>query len=167
MKSHLKIAAAMACAMLATSSAWGADDAARKKAEDEVRQAVNAKLAAYASTDVDKYFSSYASNMSLCCSDGGWWSRSGYYAMWKDLVAKGGGNSKAAAVDLRLQASPEADVVIASYQMPITSRGQNPQDMQFNMTEVWVKTDGRWQVHALQFGSGKAGASGPATMATK
>ncbi len=144
--------------------AFAADDKAMRKAEEEVHRAVNAKLAAYASPNVDKYFSFYADDMSFCCSRDAWSSKQNYYMYWKDRVLKGDGPTKAVAKGLRLQATPRADAVIASYQMPITLGGSQPQDQFFNMNEVWVKKGSRWLVKSLFFSAGKVDSAGPISL---
>lgn len=144
---------------------WAADAAAQKQAEAEVTRAVHEMVAAYATTDVDKYFSYYADDMSLCCRGTEQWStKKDYYEAWKANIARGGGVTKSAVVDLRVQVSLSADMAITSYQMPVTRKmareGQAP-EITYNMLLVWVKRNGRWIVDNLVFSAARPNTLGP------
>jgi ketosteroid isomerase-like protein len=163
----MKALLVLSCGMLVTSTARAADMAAQKKAEAEVRQAVHDIVTAYATTDVDKYFSYYADDMSICCSGGEWWSKQAYYKLWKDLTAQGGGQKAAAVKDLRVQVSANGDAAIATYLMPCVRRkvaeGQSA-EITYNMTDVWMRNPaGQWKVQNVTFSTAKADAKGPAT----
>jgi len=131
-----------------------ADTSAQSKAKQEVDRSVHEIVAAYATTDMDKYFSYYADNMLICCSGGEPWSKQAYTDLWKPLVAKGGGVAKAEVTNLEIRVSPNADAAVAFYQMPCVRRmataGQDP-NVTYNMTEVWMKHAGKWQVESLTF----------------
>jgi ketosteroid isomerase-like protein len=126
--------------------------------EQEVRQAVQEIVAAYATPDVDKYFSYYADDMTIFRGPRGRWTKQDYYTGWKSTVEGGGGVAAARVEDLRVQMSPSEDAAVTTYVMPVTSRypsGSPPagqaSNTAYNMTEVWHKRNGRWQVVHLYF----------------
>jgi ketosteroid isomerase-like protein len=131
-----------------------ADEAARKKAEREVAQAVHELNAAYASEDVDKYFSYYAEDMDKCCGRGGWDTKQNYYKTWKEMVASGNGLAKAEARDLRIQVSPKGDAAIAAFKLHCerlrTAEGQSP-TITYHMTQVWMNRNGKWEIANITY----------------
>jgi ketosteroid isomerase-like protein len=148
-----RICALLAVALVGSGFAR-ADTPAQDKAKQEVDRYVHEIVAAYATTDMDKYFSYYADNMLICCSRGEPWSKQAYSDLWRPLVAKGGGVEKAEVTNLEIRVSPNADAAVAFYQMPCVRRnpaaGQDP-NITYNMTEVWMKHAGKWQVASLTF----------------
>lgn len=153
MKGIAKILLILASAMLITLPA-AADVAAQKQAEREVAQAVRELNAAYASDDVDKYFSYYADDMDKCCGRGGWDTKQNYYSTWKQMVASGNGLAKAEARDLRIQVSPKADAAIAAFKLHCerlqVAEGQSP-TIAYHMTQVWMQRDGKWQIANITY----------------
>lgn len=143
----------LAATLIGAGEAW-ADTAAQNKAKQEVDRSVHAIVAAYATTDVDKYFSYYADDMVICCSRGEPWSKQAYYTLWKQNVAKGGGVAQAEVTNLTINVSASGDTAVAFYQMPCVRRmpaaGQDP-NVTYNMTETWMKRGGKWRVEGLAF----------------
>lgn len=165
----LMFAAAVGAVLSLPAASARADAAAQKKAEEEVGRAVHEIIAAYATTDLDKYFSYMAEDMSACCLGGAWITKQDYETGWRPLVQRGGGVSKSAVVDLRIQVSPGGDAAIANFQMPVTSRnpaqGQDP-ETRYNVTQVWMRNGGRWQLANYTWQTG-ATAPGPAAAIAK
>ena len=161
--------ATVGAALLLSCASWAADNAAQKKATKEVDRAVHEIVAAYATTDVDKYFSYYADDMAMCCSRGEPSNKQTYYTGWKANIEKGGGVSKAEVQDLRLQASPRGDAVVSNYHMVCERRKPNPDqtpNVTYNMTEVWMpQQDGQWKVVSLTFSTAGPPPAPPAAAA--
>ena len=145
----------LAATSIGAGQAW-ADTAAQNKAKQEVDRSVHAIVAAYATTDVDKYFSYYADDLLICCFRGEPWSKQAYYTFWKQNVASGGGVAHAEVTNLTINVSPSGDSAVAFYQMPCVRRmaaavaGQDP-NITYNMTETWVKRAGKWRVVGLGY----------------
>jgi ketosteroid isomerase-like protein len=131
-----------------------ADTSAQSKARRDVDRSVHEIVVSYEKNDLDKYFSYYDDNMLICCLRGEPWSKQAYYELWKQLIANGGGVAKAEVTNLEIRISPSADAAIAFYQMPVVRRmpaaGQDP-NVTYNMTEVWMKSAGKWHVEGLAF----------------
>jgi len=127
------------------------------KAEQEVRDAVQQIVAAYAANDIEKYFSFYATDMTVLRATGRWTTQ-GYRDRWKQVVEGGGGVASAEVVDLQVQVSPSGDSAVASYQMPVKPRyptaeaakGQAAQIIYY-MTDVYFRRNGRWQIVHLHW----------------
>lgn len=153
MNSTLKALLILTSGMLIAPAAF-ANAAAQKKAEREVTQAVHELNAAYASEDVDKYFSYYAENMDKCCGRGGWDTKQNYYKTWKEMVASGNGLAKAEARDLRVQVSPKGDAAIAAFKLHCerlkTAEGQSP-TITYHMTQVWMHRNGKWEISNITY----------------
>jgi ketosteroid isomerase-like protein len=144
----------LVAALLLGAAQATADTSAQSKAKQEVDRSVHEIVVAYEKNDLDKYFSYYDDGLLICCLRGEPWSKQAYYDLWKELIAKGGGVAKAEVTNLEIRVSPSADAAVAFYQMPVIRRmpaaGQDP-NVTYNMTEVWMKSAGKWHVQSLAF----------------
>ena len=81
--------------------------------EQEVVEAVRQFVAAYASTDVEKYFSFYAKDITIIRVTGRF-DRENYYQLWKTRVAEGVENT-ATFEDLQIQVLPGGETAVATF----------------------------------------------------
>jgi ketosteroid isomerase-like protein len=159
--SRLLLAAAVAVLMMTSQSAPTAsvvDQSAQSAtAAQEVEAATRSLVDAYVANDHKKYFGAMTDDTSI-------WAggrkdrvtRKSYSDMWVPLIEKGGGVAKGGMQDLRVQMSPAGDAGIATFYMPITYKPapsgsaagspNRPRDVNFNITHVWFKKNGRWEL---------------------
>jgi ketosteroid isomerase-like protein len=152
-------------------SAAGDNRAAKEK---EVAATVHDLVDAYSKNDYERYFGHMHDNVAIwAAGDVERWTKKKYYDMWKANIEKGGGITKAAVADLRVQMSPSGDAAISTYLMPMTSRiapGAPPgpdgkprqaNEIQAIMSAVWFQQNGKWVMNSFYWSSPRppAGAS--------
>jgi ketosteroid isomerase-like protein len=150
--SLLALVAAAAMMGHAARAADAGEQSAQATAAKEVEAAARDVVDAYATNDHKRYFGRMADDISIW--SGGRQDRvtkKGYMDSWVANIEKGGGIAKGAIQDLRVQVSPSGDAGIATFYMPVTSRvppgSANPaRDIHYNITHVWFKRNGRWEM---------------------
>jgi ketosteroid isomerase-like protein len=143
----LLFAAAIIVTMTASTPAQS-----RGEAESAVRDGVRDLVAAYGTNDVEKYFSIYATDMTVLRPTGRW-TQPEYHERWKQIVGAGGGTLSADVVDLKVQTLPGGESAVATFQMPVkvrfataeAARTQNPQIIYY-MTTVWARRNAKWNI---------------------
>ncbi|HVI98028.1 MAG TPA: nuclear transport factor 2 family protein [Sphingomonas sp.] len=123
-------------------------------AETEVRNFIEQYNADYGANDLDKYFASFAPDLTQ------WWPSGRvdlqtYETGWRKNVANGGGNAKVAVTDLRIQVDPTGDAAVATYVLEVTPRvkGEPQTTIERNQeTDVLFKRDGQWKVVHVNYG---------------
>lgn len=120
--------------------------------EVEVNAAVVAFNEAYATNDVESYFSYYTDDAMLYFF-GARQDVAVYHKDWSEMVDAGGGVEKNDISDLRVQVMPGDEVAVASYFVDNASRspdGETTTAKAFE-SDVWQKIDGRWQIVSLHY----------------
>jgi len=123
-------------------------------AEQEVRAFIERYNAYYGANDLDNYFASFDPGLTQ------WWPSGRvdlktYETDWRRGVAAGGGNTKVAVSDLRIQVGPSADAAVATYILEVTPRrdGKPVDRIERNQeTDVLFKRDGAWKVVHVNYG---------------
>lgn len=161
LKKSAAIALGLALATLTTSQAANARAPARhgaqSAAEREVRQFIYRYNGYYANNDLDRYFSSFDPQLTQ------WWPSgrvdlNTYQTMWRRLVARGGGTSKAVVSDLRVQVDASGDAAVATYILEVTPRenGRPGTAIERNQeTDVLFKRGGQWKIVHVNYGPAK------------
>ena len=119
--------------------------------EQEVVEAVRQFVAAYASTDVEKYFSFYAKDITIIRVTGRF-DRENYYQLWKTRVAEGVENT-ATFEDLQIQVLPGGETAVATFDLSRVrkyptaeaARGRDP-NVTYHLTAVWARRSGNWSM---------------------
>ena len=116
-------------------------------AEQEVRAFIASYNAAYGQNDLDRYFASFASDLTQ-------WFPSGrvdlpsYQASWRKYIAAGNRLEGVEVRDLRIQVGPSADAAVATYVLRVTERSAkgevSTEDNQ--ETDVLFKRNGQWTI---------------------
>ena len=126
--------------------------------ETEVRDFVLHYNQLYADNDLDPYFATFDPGLTQ-------WYASGrvdlpaYEAMWRPLIAAGGGNTKVDVSDLVVQVNPEGNAAVATYVVEVQPRkdGKPVDKTQRNQeTDVLFKKDGAWKVVHVNYRSAAA-----------
>jgi ketosteroid isomerase-like protein len=120
--------------------------------ETEVRAAVAAFNTAYATNDVESYFSHYTDDATLYFY-GERHKVAAYHEEWTAMVDAGGAVEKNDPSDVRVQVLPGDQVAVASYFVDYASRspeGERTVAMGFE-SEVWQKIDGEWKIVSLHY----------------
>lgn len=133
------------------SASAAADPAAT---EAEVRSFIEQYNADYGANDLDKYFTSFAPDLTQ------WWPSGRvdlktYETGWRKNIAEGGGNAKVAVTDLQIQVDPTGDAAVATYILEVTPRvkGEPQTTIERNQeTDVLFKRDGQWKVVHVNYG---------------
>ena len=118
----------------------------------DLHAAIKAFDRAYATNDVELYFSFYADTASVFVGD----SRvdmAAYHEMWTGLMAAGGGVELNEMSDLQVQILPRGDVAIATSFIDNRTRspdGTTSTSRAFE-TDVWQKINGNWQIISLHY----------------
>ncbi len=123
-----------------------------ESAETEVNAAVVAFNVAYASNDVESYFSNYTDDATLYFF-GARQDVAVYHKEWSEMVDASGGVEKNELSDLRVQIMPGDEVAVATYFVDNVSRspdGETTMAKAFE-SDVWQKIDGRWQIVSLHY----------------
>lgn len=146
--------AGLGLALLATAAAPAAGEPVAGASEAEVRNFILTYNGYYAANDLDRYFASFDPALTQ------WWPSGRvdlqtYDKMWRELVAKGGGTSKAVVSDLQVQVDPSGDAAVATYILEVTPRknGQPEATVERNQeTDVLFKRDGQWKIVHVNYG---------------
>lgn len=139
------------------SAAQAVQPGAGNAVEAEVRDFILQYNGYYAANDLDRYFASFDPGLTQ------WWPSGRvdlqtYDKMWRELVAKGGGTSKAVVSDLQIQVDPAGDAAVATYVLEVTPRekGQPAAAVERNQeTDVLFKRDGQWKIVHVNYGPAK------------
>jgi ketosteroid isomerase-like protein len=130
-----------------------AEKGSGKDAENaDLHAAINAFDRAYATNDVELYFSLYADDATVYFGDGRV-DMAAYHEMWTELMAAGGGVELNEMSDLQVQILPHGDVAIATSFIDNRTRspdGTTSTSRAFE-TDVWQKIDGKWQIIGLHY----------------
>lgn len=121
-------------------------------AEAEVRAAVESFNGAYASNDVEGYFSHYTDDAMLYFY-GARQKVAAYHEEWSAMVDAGGAVEKNDLSDVRVQVMPGDAVAVASYFVDYVSRspeGEMAAARAFE-SDVWQKIDGEWKIVNLHY----------------
>lgn len=131
-----------------------APTADRAVADAEVRKFVADYNGYYAANDMDRYFASFASDLTQ------WWPSgrvdlATYERDWRRGVAAGGGVTKVEVKDLQVQVDPSGDASVATYVLEVTPRRKGkPVDRieRYQETDVLFKRDGAWTIVHVNYG---------------
>ncbi|HSG97109.1 MAG TPA: nuclear transport factor 2 family protein [Woeseiaceae bacterium] len=121
-------------------------------AEAEVRAAAADFNDAYATNDLDRYFSYYAKDAVVY-----WYGErqdlGAYYKEWKELIESGGGVEKNELSREIFQVVPGGKAVIASYFVHNVTKLADGEvsEAGYYESEVWAKKDGEWKVVNLHY----------------
>ena len=119
----------------------------------DLHAAIKAFDRAYATNDVEKYFSFYADGATAYFGDAERVDIAAYHEMWTALMEAGGGVELNEMSDLQVHIMPGGDVAIAT--AFIDNRTRSPDGTKATSrafeTDVWQKTDGKWQVISLHY----------------
>ena len=118
----------------------------------EVTDAVKAFNSAYASGQVDTYFSYYADD-AMVYFYGARQDLGAYHDEWAAMVEAGGAVEKNELSDIRIQVMPGGDIAVASYFVDYRLRtpdGEVSASKAFE-SEVWRKIDGDWKIVNLHY----------------
>ena len=121
-------------------------------AETEVRVAVEAFNDAYATNDVEGYFSYYTDDAALYFY-GERHKVADYHVEWSAMVDSGGTVEKNDPSDVKVQVMPGDEVAVASYFVDYASRspeGEMTVATGFE-SEVWQKIEGEWKIVNLHY----------------
>ena len=118
----------------------------------ELHAAIRAFDHAYATNDVETYFSFYADDATVYFS-GARQDVDAYYEEWTALMEAGGGVEKNEMSDLQVQVMPSGEVAIAT--SFIDNRTRYPDGTTVTIrafeTDVWQKIDGAWKIVSLHY----------------
>ena len=119
----------------------------------DLHAAIKAFDHAYATNDVEKYFSYYADGATVNFGDGSRVNVAEYHEMWTGLMAAGGGVELNEMSDLQVQVMPGGDVAVAT--SFIDNRTRSPDGTKTTSkafeTDVWQKIDGEWKIISLHY----------------
>ena len=121
-------------------------------AANEVRDAVKAFNAAYATNKVDDYFGYYIDESSLYW-DGARQKVSAYHEQWSQMIDAGGAVEKNDLSDIQVKVMPGGDVVLATYFIDYRLRTPDGEVIESKAFEsdVWQKVDGAWKLTSLHY----------------
>ncbi len=120
--------------------------------EAEVLDAVKAFNGAYASNDVEGYFSHFADDGDMFW-EGARQTASGYHEEWAATIDAGGAVEKNEASDVQVRVLPGGNAAIVSFFIDYRMRtpdGEIVEEKAFE-SEVWQKIDGKWKVVGLHY----------------
>ena len=118
-------------------------------AEQELREAVEAHIAGYASNTVEGYFERYANDITM------WWpganrmERATYRQSWTKTLADGNHVASAETGDVQVHMAPSGDAGVASFLWKISRTGGNSYVLQTSFT--MFKRDGKWEIVHMHF----------------
>ncbi|MFT7289271.1 MAG: ketosteroid isomerase-like protein [Halieaceae bacterium] len=118
----------------------------------DLHAAIKAFDHAYATNDVEKYFSLYADDASVYFGDGRV-DMAAYHDMWTALMEAGGGVELNEMSDLQVQLMPGGDIAIATSFIDNRTRSPNGTTSTSRAfeTDVWQKIDGKWKIISLHY----------------
>ena len=127
-----------------------AEQASEKNAD--LYAAIKAFDHAYATNEVEKYFSFYADDATAYFGDGRV-DIAAYHTMWIELMAAGGGVEINTMSDLQVQIMPSGDTAVAT--SFVDNRTRSPDGTKSTSkafeTDVWQKVDGHWKIIGLHY----------------
>ena len=121
-------------------------------AEAEVHAALKAFNVAYATNDVEGYFSHYADD-AMVYFFGARQDMAAYHKEWSAMVDAGGAVQVNRASDIIVQVMPSDEVAVASYFVDNETRspeGETTVAKAFE-SEVWQKVEGEWKIVSLHY----------------
>lgn len=110
---------------------------------------------AYATNDVEKYFSYYADDATAYFGGAERVDIAAYHEMWTALMASGGGVELNEMSDINVQVMPGGNVAIATSFIDNRTRaadGTTSSSRSFE-TDVWQKIDGNWKIASMHYSS--------------
>ena len=118
----------------------------------EVRDAANAFISAYASNNIDAYFSYYTDDATVYFY-GERHKVSAYREEWTAEIDAGGGVEKNETSDVRVQVMPSGDVAVVTSFIDNRTRGTDGETTTVRAfeTEVWQKIGDEWKVISLHY----------------
>lgn len=123
-----------------------------KDIKAEVTSAVEAFNTAYATNDVETYFSNYTDDAMLFFY-GARQPVSAYHEEWSAMINAGGGVEKNAISDVQVRILKGGNAAVASYFVDNVSRsadGETTSAKAFE-SDVWEKIDGKWKIVNLHY----------------
>ena len=118
-------------------------------AEAEMREAVEAHIAGYASNTVEGYFEHYAKDITM------WWpganrmERENYHQSWTKTLADGNHVASAKTGDVQVHMAPSGDAGVASLMWIIERTSGRAYELQTSFT--MFKRDGKWEIVHMHF----------------
>jgi len=119
----------------------------------DLHAAIKAFDHAYATNDVEGYFSFYADNATVYFGGDARVDVAEYHEMWTGLMAAGGGVELNTMSDLRVQILPGGAAAISTSFIDNRTRspdGTTSTSKAFE-TDVWQKIDGKWKIISLHY----------------
>jgi len=119
----------------------------------DLHAAIKAFDHAYATNDVEGYFSFYADDATVYFGDDARVDVAEYHEMWTGLMAAGGGVELNTMSDLRVQILPGGAAAISTSFIDNRTRspdGTTSTSKAFE-TDVWQKIDGKWKIISLHY----------------
>jgi ketosteroid isomerase-like protein len=108
---------------------------------------------AYATNDVETYFSFYADDATVYFGAAGRENVADYHELWIGLMEAGGGVELNEASDIQVQIMPGGDVAVAT--SFIDNRTRSPDGTKSTSrafeTDVWQKIDDKWKIISLHY----------------
>jgi ketosteroid isomerase-like protein len=129
------------------------------EANAELHAAIVAFDRAYATNDVDLYFSLYADDATVYVGGGERVDMVAYRKMWVELMGAGGGVERNDMSDLKVQVMPGGEVAIATSFINNRTRaadGSKTTSRAFE-TDVWQKINGQWKIVSLHYSDATKG----------
>ena len=123
------------------------------KENADLHAAIKAFDNAYATNDVEKYFSYYADGATVYFGGAGREDVAAYHKMWTGLMKAGGGVELNEMSDLQVQVMPGGNVAIATCFIDNRTRspdGKTATTRAFE-TDVWQKIDGKWMIISMHY----------------
>lgn len=108
---------------------------------------------AYATNDVEKYFSYYAEGATVYFGGAERVNVDDYHEMWTALMAAGGGVELNEMSDLKVQIMPGGNVAIATSFIDNRTRaadGTKTTSRSFE-TDIWQKLSGNWKIVSMHY----------------
>jgi len=119
----------------------------------DLHAAIKAFDHAYATNDVEGYFSFYADDATVYFGDDARVDVAEYHEMWTGLMAAGGGVELNTMSDLRVQILPGGAAAIST--SFIDNRTRSPDGTTSTSkvfeTDVWQNIDGKWKIISLHY----------------
>jgi ketosteroid isomerase-like protein len=119
----------------------------------DLHAAIKAFDHAYATNDVEGYFSFYADDATVYFGGDARVDVAEYHEMWTGLMAAGGGVELNTMSDLRVQILPGGAAAISTSFIDNRTRspdGTTSTSKAFE-TDVWQKIDGKWKIISLHY----------------
>lgn len=119
----------------------------------DLHAAIKAFDHAYATNDVEKYFSYYAEGATVFFGGAGRQDVTAYHEMWTALMAAGGGVELNEMSDIKVQVMSGGNVAIATSFVDNRTRsadGTKSTSKSYE-TDVWQKINGKWKIVSLHY----------------